>query len=48
MRKKLIAFIILLLALSFLVVGILEAQIALIEPFYEEMSDFEAYGASIN
>ena len=48
MRKKLIAFIILLLALSFLVVGILEAQIALIEPFYEEMSDFEAYGASVN
>ncbi len=46
MRKSLIAFIILLIALSFLVVGIIEGQILLIEPFYEEMSEFEAYGTS--
>jgi len=46
MRKNLIAFIILLIALSFLVIGIIEGQITLIEPFYEEMSNFESYGAS--
>ena len=45
MRKKFIAFIILLIALSLLVVGILEAQHALISPFYDEMSGFEAYGS---
>ncbi len=45
MRKKLIAFIILLIALSFLVIGILEAQIALIDSFYEEMSSFQAFGS---
>ncbi|MFX1394680.1 MAG: hypothetical protein ACFFAH_14060 [Promethearchaeota archaeon] len=45
MRKKLIAFIILLLALSLLVIGIIEAQIALIDPFYEEMSNIQPFGS---
>lgn len=38
MRKKLISFVILLIALSLLTLGIIEAQYALINSFYEQMS----------
>jgi hypothetical protein len=41
MRKKVIAFIILLIALSLLTLGIIEGQITLFAPFYEEMAEFE-------
>ena len=44
MRKKLVAFIIFVIALSLLVIGINEGQIALFGSFYEEMSNFPAYG----
>ncbi len=37
MRKKLIGFIILLIALSFLTLGIIEGQFLLFNIFYEEM-----------
>ena len=37
MRKILIGFIIFLVALSFLTIGIIEAQYSLISTFYEEM-----------
>ena len=45
MRKKLIAFILLVIALSFLVIGIVEAQIGLIVPFYEDMSSIVGFGS---
>ena len=45
MRKKLITFIILVLALSFLVFGIIEAQFSLIGPFYEDMSELKPFGS---
>jgi len=38
MRKKLIGFLILLLALCFITVGILQQQYDSINPFYEYMS----------
>ncbi len=38
MRKKLIGIIILLLALCFLTVGVINAQYDLINPFYEQMA----------
>jgi len=41
MRKKLIAVMILIVALSLLTLGIIEGQIFLITPFYEEMSEVE-------
>ncbi|MFX1256605.1 MAG: hypothetical protein ACFFAN_02000 [Promethearchaeota archaeon] len=41
MRKKLIGFIILLIALSFLTLGIIEGQFALLNGFYEEMASVE-------
>ena len=44
MRKKLVGFIILVLALSLLVLGIIEGQIYLIGGFYEEMADVKPFG----
>jgi len=44
MRKKLVGFIILVIALSFLVLGIIEGQIYLIGGFYEEMADVKPFG----
>jgi len=44
MRKKLVAFIIFIIALSLLVIGIIEAQYLLIEPYYEKMSGYPAFG----
>ena len=41
MRNKVIGFIILLIALSLLTLGIIEGQILLFVPFYEEMAEFE-------
>ena len=38
MRKKLISIILLMLALCLLTVGLMEPQILLINPFYEQMS----------
>jgi hypothetical protein len=43
MRKKLIAVMILIVALSLLTLGIIEGQIFLITPFYEEMSEVEDF-----
>lgn len=41
MRNKVIGFIILLIALSLLVLGIIEAEFLLYAPFYEEMAEIE-------
>lgn len=41
MRKKLIAVMILIIALSLLTIGIIEGQILLIEPFYEEIAQID-------
>lgn len=41
MRKKLIAVMIFIVALSLLTLGLIEGQIFLIEPFYKEMSQIE-------
>ncbi|MFX0069657.1 MAG: hypothetical protein ACFFAO_00990 [Candidatus Hermodarchaeota archaeon] len=41
MRKTIIAIIILLIALSFLTIGIMTGQLFLLEPFYEEMAEIE-------
>ena len=41
MRNKVIGFIILLIALSLLALGIIEGQILLFAPFYEEMAEIE-------
>ncbi len=41
MRNKVIGFIILLIALSLLVLGIIEGQILLFDKFYLEMSEIE-------
>ncbi|MFX1338238.1 MAG: hypothetical protein ACFFDK_06495 [Promethearchaeota archaeon] len=41
MRKKLIAVMILIIALSLLTMGIIEGQIYLIAPFYEEMAQID-------
>lgn len=41
MRKKLIAVMILIVALSLLTLGIIEGQIFLFEPFYEEMAQID-------
>ena len=41
MRKKVIAFMIFLIGISLLTLGIIEGQIFLFEPFYEEMAAFE-------
>jgi len=41
MRNKVIGFIILLIALSLLVLGIIEGQILLFAEFYEEMAEIE-------
>jgi len=46
MRKKLITFIILVIALSFLVIGIVEYQFGLIGPFYEDMSSIVGFGST--
>jgi hypothetical protein len=37
MRKKIISVMILIIALSLLTIGIIEGQISLIAPFYENM-----------
>jgi hypothetical protein len=41
MRNKVIGFIILLIALSLLVLGIIEGQILLFSKFYQEMAEIE-------
>ncbi|MBD3338360.1 MAG: hypothetical protein GF353_04595 [Candidatus Lokiarchaeota archaeon] len=48
MRKKFIAFIILLLALSLLTIGLIEGHLALIGPYYEEMAAIESEFANNN
>jgi hypothetical protein len=44
MRKKLIALIIFIIALSLLVIGIIEAQYLLIPDYYDKMSNYPAFG----